>query len=82
MNGIMSLSPNRGRTHWFWCGSHQRWCLDQRGCRRLCSLVLVHYLFNQWMDFDQTGIDTLLGWQKELTDFDDLDLILKVTPAL
>ena len=31
--------------------------------------VSVHYLLNQWMDFDQTCIDTLLGEGKELIRF-------------
>ena len=37
------------------------------------------YPLNQWMDFDQTFIDTLLGGREELIDFGDLDLIFKVT---
>ena len=32
-------------------------------------LVSVHYLLNQLMDFDQTGIDTLLGGGEELISF-------------
>ena len=39
----------------------------------------LHYLLNQLMDFDQTCIDTLLGRWKNCLDFDDLDLIFKVT---
>ena len=41
----------------------------------------THYLLNQSVDFDQTGIDTLLRGVK-FNKFDDLDRIFKVTPAL
>ena len=38
-------------------------------------------LVNSWMNFDQTCTDIYLGpdSQKEWLDFDDLDLIFKVT---
>ena len=42
-------------------------------------MVSVRYLLNQWMDFDQTYIDTLLEGGKELIKFGDLDLIFTVT---
>ena len=41
----------------FWCG----W--------RPGSFISVHYLLNQWMDFDQTCTDTLFEGQKELIRF-------------
>ena len=44
------------------------------------AFISVHYLLNQFMDFDQTCIDTLLG--KGELEFGDLDLIFKVTLAL
>ena len=44
--------------------------------------VSVHHLLNQSMDFDQTYIYTLLGEGKSWLDFDDHDLIFKVTGAL
>ena len=43
------------------------------------SFFPTGYLLNQWMDFDQTCIDTWLGGGKELIRFGDLDLIFKVT---
>ena len=51
-----------GGESFFGCGS--RW--HQRP-----SLVFVHYLQNQWMDFEQTCIDTgtLLGEGEELIRF-------------
>ena len=33
------------------------------------SFVSVHYLLNQWMDFDGTCIVTSLGGRKELIRF-------------
>ena len=42
----------------------------------------MHSLLNQLMDFDQTFIDTLLEKGKTSLDFDDLDLIFKVTAVL
>ena len=39
-------------------------------------------LLNQWMDLDQTRIDSLFCDRKTLIRFDDLDFILKVTTAL
>ena len=38
-------------------------------------MVSVHYLLNQLMDFDQTGIDTFLGEGEEFIRFGVLDLI-------
>ena len=29
----------------------------------------ANYLINQWMEFDQTSIDTLSGWGKEVIRF-------------
>ena len=43
---------------------------------------LHSYLLNQWMDFDRTCTDTLLGGRKKWLDFGDHDLIFWVTPAL
>ena len=37
------------------------------------------YLLIQYMEFEQTCIDTMLEGEDELIDFDDLELILKVT---
>ena len=59
-------------------GGHN--CIWCKSCRRI--FVSLCYLLNQWMDFDQTCINILLGGRKELIRFDDLDLIFKVTPAL
>ena len=39
-------------------------------------MVSVRYLLNQWMDFDQTCTDTILGGGEELTRFGDLDIII------
>ena len=39
----------------------------------------MRYLLNQWMDFDQTSLDTKLGGGEELIRFGDLDIISKVT---
>ena len=41
------------------------------------SFVSVRYFLNQWMNFDPTCIDTLLGKRKESIRFVDLDLIFK-----
>ena len=49
----MSPQPKRDGTYCFWCGSRQR-------PRSFVSVL------NQWVDFDQTCIDTLLGGRKEL----------------
>ena len=53
--------PNRrgGGTYCFWCGSLR--------CRH-CSLSAL-YLLNEWVDFDQICIDTLLGKRKEVIRF-------------
>ena len=51
------MSPQRNGTCCFWCGS-----------RRL-QLIYALYLLNQWVDFDQTGTDTLLWWGKEVIRF-------------
>ena len=59
-------------TYRFWCGSR----------RRRHSVLSALCLLNQWVDFDQTCTDALLGWEKKWLDFGDLDLIFKVTPAL
>ena len=37
--------------------------------RRLHSWLSALCLLNQWVDFDQTGTDTLLGWGKEMIRF-------------
>ena len=34
-------------------------------------MVLVHYLLNQWMDFDQTCIDALLGGEEYIKSSPD-----------
>ena len=39
----------------------------------------MRYLVNQWMDFDLTCTDTLLGGGTSLLDFGDIDLIFKVS---
>ena len=52
--------------------------------RQLCplnrSFVSVSYLLNQWMDFDQICIYTLLGEWNKLINFGE-DLIFMVTQA-
>ena len=35
-------------------------------CVSIRFFISVHYLLNQWMDFDQTCIDTLLGGGEEM----------------
>ena len=46
--------------------------------------MCAHYLFNQWLEFDQISTDTSSGWGgvgggEKYLDFGDLDLIFKVT---
>ena len=55
---------------------------DGRSRRHPHSFFCLGYLLNQWMDFDQTCIETLVGGWNELVRFSDLDLIVKVTAAL
>ena len=45
-------------------------------------LMSALYLPNQWVDFDQTCTDTLLGGRKNWLDFGYIHLIVKVTAAL
>ena len=45
----------------FWCGFRQ--------CRHPCSFMPALYLLNQWVDFDQTCTDTLMGGGKEVFSF-------------
>ena len=52
------------------------------GLMSRAEIALHQHLPNQWMDFDQTCTDPLLGGGKKWSDFDDLDLIFKVAPAL
>ena len=60
--------PNRRwGTYCFWCGSRRRRRPRRRPRPR--SFFLTRYLLNQWMDFDQTCIDTWLGGGKELIRF-------------
>ena len=64
--------PNRRwGTYCFWCGSRRRRRRRRRPRRRPRprSFFLTRYLLNQWMDFDQTCIDTWLGGGKELIRF-------------
>ena len=57
---IMSPQPKgSGGTYCFWC----------RSCWRLCSFLSALYLLNQWVDFDQTCTNTLLGVGKEVIKF-------------
>ena len=56
---LFMFSLPLGGGHCFWCGSHR--------CR--CSLLSALYLLNQWMDFDQTCTDTLLGEGKTVIRF-------------
>ena len=52
--------PIVGRgTYCFWCGSP----------RFPRSFLFVCFRLNQWMDFDQTCINTLLGGRKDLIRF-------------
>ena len=66
--------------------SHQHWvikCLHPRSFLSAPrSFLSALYLLNQWMDFDQISQTHYWNGGKERLDFDDLDLILKVTPAL
>ena len=41
--------------------------------------LCANYILNQWLEFDQTNTNTLLGYGKEWLDFGDFDLIFKVT---
>ena len=62
MHFMLLCPPNRRwGTYCFWCGSRPR--------RRPRSFFPTRYLLNQWMDFDQTCIDTWLGGGKELIRF-------------
>ena len=63
-------SPSVGGTYCSWCGSLR------------CIVLSALYLLNEWVDFDQTCTDTLLGGGKKWLDFWDLALVFKVTPAL
>ena len=61
-----TLSPTHpqqrgGGTYCFWCRSRRSWYPH-------CSLSAL-YLLNQWVDFDQTCTDTLLGGRKEVIRF-------------
>ena len=58
---------------------HIAFGVDPVGVRVSC---LHSYHLNQWVDFDQTSIETLLEAGKEVIRFCDLALIVKVTPAL
>ena len=63
---LLLCPPNRRwGTYCFWCGSRRR----RRRRPRPRSFFLTRYLLNQWMDFDQTCIDTWLGGGKELIRF-------------
>ena len=85
--GLVFLSYPHTNNGFFFCPPNRRegdilvlvWILS---LSILSSFISVCYLWNEWMDFDQTCIDALLAEQKELIRFDDLDLIFKVTPAL
>ena len=72
---VMELCPPNRRwgTYCFWCGSRRRrrrrWRPRPRRRPRPRSFFLTRYLLNQWMDFDQTCIDTWLGGGKELIRF-------------
>ena len=63
-------------TYCFCCGScwHQylHWC-------SLSVLCLCPYLVNRWVDYNQTQMDTSLGWGKQVIDFGDHNPIFKVT---
>ena len=62
------------------------------GCLRFVIVVFpdhthllffsMRYLLNQWMDSNQTCIDTLLGKGKRTINFSDLDIMFKVTYTL
>ena len=45
----------------------------------LVKSLCAHYLYNQWLKFDQTSTDTHQDRGKKWLDFGDLDLIFKVT---
>ena len=62
---FMSPQPNGRGTYCFWCGSRRRRCWRWRP---RCSLPALYHL-NEWVDFDQTCTDTLLGGRKEVTRF-------------
>ena len=51
-------------------GGHINFSADP-GCWRRCRRDSLYppYFFNQWMEFYQTGTDTLLGQTKELILF-------------
>ena len=72
ITSIKLCPPNRRwGTYCFWCGSRRRRRRRRRPRRRPRprSFFLTRYLLNQWMDFDQTCIDTWLGGGKELIRF-------------
>ena len=68
--GLGDLCPPNRRwgTYCFWCVSRRRRRRRQRPRRRPRprSFFPTWYLLNQWMDFNQTCIDTWLGGEKEL----------------
>ena len=66
-NDILCPPNRRWGTYCFWCGSRRR--RRRRRRPRPRSFFLTRYLLNQWMDFDQTCIDTWLGGGKELIRF-------------
>ena len=75
----MSSNQRRPPTpNWRGAGTDCFWCRSRRHPHSFLSAL---YLLNQWVDFDQTCTDTLLGGGKKWLDFGDLDLIFKVTPA-
>ena len=45
----------------------------------LHTFLSAQYLVNQWLESYQICLDILMGHNKELLDFGDLDLIIKVT---
>ena len=55
--------PQTKVVYCFRCGSRRR-CF-----RHPCSFLSALYLLNQWVDFDQTCTDTLLGRGKEVVGF-------------
>ena len=62
---IMFPKPKGRWTYCFWCGSRRR----QRRHRPPHSFLSALCLLTQWVDFDQTCIDTLLGRGKEAVRF-------------
>ena len=47
-------------------GGHIAFGVDPVGVGHLRSFLSAFYLLNQWVDFDQTCTDTLLGGGKEV----------------